>query len=396
MNVKYSEPFAEAQKADISVTMICPATVHQKILFCATDPGGAKNLAPVAALLEPQHTVTVICSKQTLGIFTKYGLSASVTDVIDIQTATATLMAHNPNALVVGTSAADRADSLLIQAARNVGLPSLAVLDEWYYYAARFSDSDGNFTHLPDTICCQDELARTEAIAEGIPSNLLHITGSPALAATFARLQALTQIEPATSSSTVPNIVFVSEQIVKAFGAAPGETGFVGPFIGYSERTVRNEIAHTLNDIGMNCRIFEKLHPNETEMTSPPFHGSHIEWVVLAADTSLIDTMRNADAIIGMRSIALLEAAMIGFRPASYQPERIGPNQCTAARLGLAKSLSNPSALKDWLMNAISGQKTRAANPEPPTFATPNAAQNVCDVIATLLITHAKEQRISD
>lgn len=364
--------------------MTDPSALLTTILFCASDPGGARNLAPVAAHLKDSFHIRVLCSAQTLGIFSGMNLAAGVTAVKDIEMARAVIDDIGPVALVVGTSSADRPEAMLTQAADAKGVASIAILDEWYYYAARFASRAGIFTHLPDVICCQDELARTEAVAEGLPPERLKITGSPALADIFARLQAMNDVNSLKTKPGIPTVIFVSEQIAKAFGEAHGEAGFVSSYIGYTEKNVRIDIADTLSDIDAPCRVLEKLHPNETGTTTPPACGPHVNWSVMASDVSLSDAMQSADVIIGMRSIVLLEAAIMGFRPASYQPGRIGPDQCTAARLGLAESLSTRSALKHWLKNAISRQIVREINPAAPPFATPDTIQNVCDVITSM------------
>lgn len=369
-----------------------PTAPYLTVLICATDPGGARNISPVAAHLKDTMNVHVLCSERTKDIFSALALAPEIVDIMDIDAAGRIIRNIGAAALVVGTSAPDRPEAMLTRAAQSMGLPTIAVLDEWYYYAARFANRDGNFTHLPDIICCQDELARNEALAEGLPLERLQITGSPALAETFARLHNGNSKKTALKDANVPTFIFVSEQIAKAFGETTGDIGFVGPFIGYTEKTVRNDIADVLSGLGTPCCVLEKLHPNETGTIAPPTHNQDVRWTVMDAEASLSEAMQSADAIIGMRSIALLEGAMMGFRPASYQPDRIGPDQCTAARLGLAASLSTQGALKDWLKSAISGQRAQAINPDAPTFATPDATRNVCNVITALIAHNLKNE----
>ncbi len=351
------------------------------LIFCATDPGGARNIAPVARLAAESFHLEIVCSPQTRGIFEHAELDAEATTLPDTNAARRFLESRAPASIIVGTSAADRPEALLTIAARELCIPSVAVLDEWYYYAARFADPGGTFTHLADMICCQDELAKSEAMAEGIPADHLRITGSPALADVYRDIQSHRTTAPPTDPTSSPQIVFISEQIAKAFGEAPGERGFVGPFIGYTETTVRNELATALPDIGTPVQVFEKLHPNETDIATPPDHGPAMTWRILEREVGLRDAMSHADAVIGMRSIGLLDAALMGFRPACYQPGRIGSDHCTAARLGLADSIDSPDDLKDWLKNAIAGQRSANEEADVPAFATPDAAANIYEVV---------------
>lgn len=362
------------------------------ILFCATDPGGAKNIAPVTSKLSVQCNVLALCSIRTHRFFDEVSVPVEVTEVSSVNAAKHMISEINPDIVVLGTAVADRPEALLTQAAISLGIPTVAILDEWYLYALRFQNKDGKFTHLPTAICCQDELAYNEAIAEGIPVELLKVTGSPALSLMFEHICENTQKGGVTEGTKIPSLLFISEQMAAGFGSAPGESGFVGDFMGYTELDVRNDIAGCLTKLGSRCRVFEKLHPNEFELIDTPERGTNVDWTVLPADASLSDSIQAATAVIGMRSIALLEAAMMGLRPASYQPRRIGADQCTAARLGLADSLSTQAALEQWLKRMLFGEKSFSSQSNRPPFATPEAIDNVCAVIQTIIGAHAPQK----
>ena len=365
-----------------------PSPSKNTILFCATDPGGANNVGPVAAELRDQFSTLVLCSARTQKLFDDLSVSAEVAEISDYNAACRILTEIQPDIIVLGTSVPDRPEALLTQAANALGVPTIAILDEWYLYALRFQSKDGRFTHLPTAICCQDELARNEAIAEGIPDHLLKITGSPALSLMFDQIRENRQLTRNTLVSSTPTLLFISEQMAAAFGSAPGESGFVGNFMGYTELEVRNDIADILTQLGQPCQVFEKLHPNEFELIAPPERGTNVDWRIMLAGASLSDAIQGATAVIGMRSIALLEAAMMENRPASYQPGRLGKDQCTAVRLGLADRLSTKDALKEWMEYTLFCNTPSPSQIDRPLFATTEAITNVCAIVETELYQH--------
>jgi hypothetical protein len=83
-------------------------------------------------------------------------------------------------------------------------------------------------------------------------------------------------------------------------------------------------------------------------------------------------------AVIGMRSMALLEAALLGVPAVSYQPGLLGPNLCTAARLGAVPLLSDEASLASWCSNHLHARRTVLhAQCAQYTFAPADSAERV-------------------
>ena len=83
--------------------------------------------------------------------------------------------------------------------------------------------------------------------------------------------------------------------------------------------------------------------------------------------------------MIGMRSIALLEAFLIGLPSISYQPGLIGINRCTAVKKGLIECVVSQDGLHRWLANNIAGKsKKRIVRPK---FACKEAPKSVFQAV---------------
>ena len=87
----------------------------------------------------------------------------------------------------------------------------------------------------------------------------------------------------------------------------------------------------------------------------------------------------HADAVVGMRSMALLEAALMGHRPLAFQPNLRGIDTCTASRLGLADRASRVGELAAWL----AAPHERGPALRPP-FADAGASEKVLNIVLGL------------
>jgi hypothetical protein len=109
--------------------------------------------------------------------------------------------------------------------------------------------------------------------------------------------------------------------------------------------------------------------------------NQHLFWEQVR-EGDLWKLLLQGDAIVGMRSMALLEAGLLGCRVASYQPNLTGENNCAAVRYGLATQLETPHELKEWLENSLSAE-TRCV---VPTADLPFIRANAADLVANLAL----------
>lgn len=360
------------------------------ILFCASDAGGAKELLPVALEARRRGDVFMILASETTKHFcTEYGLDAVVRKLLSVEEAREFLRSYDITVLVAGTTGTLSNERLLTQAAVRIGMPSIVVLDEWYGYAQRFSEN-GEPVYLPTMICVQDELSKKRAVEEGIPESILHITGSPALALLAKQAEQFAHTPPQVPSSVDalggnPSILFLSERVAYAYGSALGESGVIGSFLGYDEEQVRRDMAKALLMYDKPVCVLEKLHPAELSKSSPANLAEHIEWRIIPNTDPVVPLLWHCDHIVGMTSKALLEAAVLGRKPLSYQPNALNDPamMCTAVALGAANALLNPNNLHAVLKQEL--ERGRSNNtPMHLTCSDPSSALNVFLAVESL------------
>ena len=357
---------------------------NNKILLCASDAGGIKNIASLISRLQDKKYLPILVTNiDHLGIFSKLGVEILSSEHINSEYAVEELIKKiQPIAIMCGTSRYICADRFMIAAANRLCIKSFVVLDEWYGYAIRFTNEKGELAYLPSVICCQDEQAKMEAKAEGIPAQILKVTGNPALSYLTKMAKQFFQKKPDVLSFLKPYqkfffVTFLSETYAVDFGEAQGEVGRFGSHLGYTEKTVCEDIISVLENSEHKIVLIEKLHP---ETVGKDFiksnHRNIVRFTVKHID--LWRLLLLSDLVIGMRSMALLESCILGRPTVSYQPGRIGDQRCSAVRLGLISCLSTRSDLEKWCKNE-SEKINRKRNEVRPLKVYPFAREDSID-----------------
>lgn len=355
------------------------------LLFCATEAGGAQNVARVANA--SGHVPHCIVSPVTRPIFLSAGIPETALATVG-ETGEEIAVTMRPRGIVCGTCRPDGFERRLIRQARRRGIPSVAVLDEWYDYRLRFADATGALSELPDMVCCQDIRAQAEAEAEGLPSDCLTITGSPYFAFLVDLRQRYRSSPPPRPAAwptpgDAVTVLFLSETHAADYGAAPGEAGPLGPYLGYTEDSVARDLLAVLESCGRLATLVERRHPSDLRPVPP--RGQAVTAHIRAPAGNLWPQIWHADIVVGMRSIALLEARLLGRPTASYQPGAIGPEKCTAVRLGLIERLETEAALADWLSRLLATSGPVQDDIADPPFSNRDAATTILARTAELI-----------
>ena len=353
-----------------------------KILTCASDPGGARNIGPV--LLEAVKAnieIVVWSSKKTKNIFLDCGIKSSNIQQYNNKKIKEKLLKENPDVILCGATrfGYKLPELYIIDLAKINNIPCSVVLDEWFYYAKRFWNTKKELKHLPDIIFCQDRLAYIESQDEGIPEHLLKITGSPAYSDIFFNKKKLFLKKSNKSNKGTTNILFISEAHSETYGNALGENGPHGKFQGYTEIIVRNILGKVIRSIGKKVIINEKLHPNQKLKKIKPINLiAGCKWNICKSNSNLDRLLFESDIVIGMRSAVLMEAWLLGKIVISFQPNLLTENKCTISRRGFIKHIESEIDFYKELKKYIG--KRHEVNKQQniaPQFCNINASKNI-------------------
>lgn len=299
----------------------------KKIVFLAHDPGGYDALYTVVQRMQQE---SVPLEFYCLGPAAKLNPSNAASELRVMQTIQSMRLEKKLSGLVTGTSWGNKPELKAITACKEARIPTISVLDYWSNYQVRFKDDLGKFIY-PDTYIVMDELAAQEARQEGVPSNILKVLGHPGLD------KYILQRRNTTFSGNKKKLLFLSQPLSALYGQE----------LGYTEQQALEDCIRAVqgNDDYSLC---VKFHPKD----DANWQQSYAD---ISVDGALLDIMTQYDLIIGMNTIGLLNAVLMGIPAISYQPSLEKPDLCITNKLGFTRLIKSYQEL-EFLLNTPIGE----------------------------------------
>lgn len=300
------------------------------VFALAGDPGGAAAIAPVLKKMQqlPDYRLTAFSYKQATQVFTGAGIASTHLSEKTTEECFKGLIRQNEsNVVLLGTSVNGvDLEKKCTLAARQAAIPSLAVLDFWSNYRARFGLVSNEQSAVPDRIAVMDERAVKEMCELGFSMDGLVITGQPA----FDKLAEWTGDKVRETKRRIRTnlkchkreklILFASQPLADFYGTDPKSIDHIG----YTEHSVFNLLTNYLPK--RDVTLIVKTHPREKEGAWCVKANTAQHFLTNPLNYSTLHFCVAADLIVGMNSVVLLEAAMIGCRILSLQPGLNGKN----------------------------------------------------------------------
>lgn len=325
----------------------------KRILITACDAGSGNFFLPLLESLSGNYLL--LAEGVALDLFKKKGVDCASFDSAGnhgIRRKIEPYFNPAPELVLCGTSWGEfTVDKIAILEARKRGIPSISVVEHWSMYRERFckyinGNPAGEPAYYSDTIWVNDEYARQEAHRSGIPFAKLEIAGQTFLE---QKLQQLKLIENNPKSNMAKDkIVFLSERIRDDFE--------IGSSLdrGYDEYEALELL---LKSISLNEGLLIKLHPQEP----PDKYQRYLELdprIEVLSTCDLNELFLGARKIVGMESMALLEAALIRADVISFTPRADG-KKFIGNRLGATLHASEVGRLKECLRSDQKAQNLK-------------------------------------
>ena len=326
-----------------------------ELLCVATNLGGVNNVIPICErALESGHSLSVVASELTSDRFRSSGLEPMQLFSPEVQPDGCNIELNRYDAFILGTTRFTGPENFFMLAGAEKQIPVIVVMDERYRFLDRFRLMNGSYC-FPNALCVMDSYSRNLAIEEGVPENIVHMTGSPAIESLGRKCVAsgeeVTGDWPESSNGSF-RILFVSESHYEDYGDAPERSGRHGAYLGYTELDVREDLFTVLQELSGRFDVVEKLHP-DSRLVPEPFADPICRWTVIKNDIPLHRLITAADLVVGMRSFVLLEAVVMGARVISYQPNLKGRNDCAAVNMGFVTHVGQQSKLRGLIGEAV-------------------------------------------
>lgn len=349
--------------------------MSRNILLFSRDPGGANVIIPVArALRQKGYHVLLYGKDLALDRYRAEGLIG-----VDILTAVKEIESDNiknflwetgADLVITGTSANDFTEKYLWQAARELCIPSLAVLDQWLNYGIRFSRyglrelnqylQEREHPYLPTLILVMDHTACSDIVNEGVDSSLVRVVGHPYL----ETLSHKKDIDSAVVAEFRQYLGAGKDEFLITFAPEPislvyNENDDSQHYWGYTERTILKELLIALSQL-MNrndktVRLVIRPHPQERPDNFDDIVEPYRGLIPIQFDSSLgsLETILASDLVVGMSSMFLLEAAAMGKTIASVLIGLCRENPFILARSGALASILDRDSLFSFLYKTM-------------------------------------------
>ncbi|MDP3396775.1 MAG: CDP-glycerol glycerophosphotransferase family protein [Methanoregula sp.] len=338
------------------------------VVSIAGDPGGAQALAPVISLLakEKKYILLPLAYREACRIMHEKGLKPQcLEETTTVSDAEEILRRESVDLLLTATSNNPAClEKKFIAAARDLHIPSVAVIDFWSNYVQRFGDMQGNLVYLTDRIAVMDELACESMIAEGFPLDRIVVTGQPAFDALLERSNRSTDEEKTRIRHmlAIPDdsifVLFVSQPFTMIYGedcTKPHHPGF-------TEKTVLPKLVNALEQIYQKRKqpitLVIRPHPRERPEDYRKFKSQKIG-ILVTSEGDAHDIVQAADLVTGMNTELLVEACYLGCLVASLQPGLAVQDPLPTNRLGLSRAVYSIEEIKPILEELLFDEKSK-------------------------------------
>jgi len=362
-----------------------------RALVFIEDPGAANFILPVLPLLSARG---VDVQLRTSGVASDYITQRVGTTHRPPETGAEELVAQlRPDVVVIGTS--ENEDTLglpLVSAARRRKIPTIGAVDILANADQRFRGRGARpLSYAPDVILTADAATRSAFISFGHDPAKVIVTGHPHYDEVRERARRLdAEGRAAVRRRCVPDapldrsvLVFVAEV---STGLNPAQYRVSSDYTlrGGGRRSLRTEIVlEELLDAlsAMQIKPYKvlRLHPKNTRAEFAEF----LPQFDAVSDAGLpLDLIYAADAVVGMSSMLLYEAALIG-RPTLAILPRAAEKEWLPAGADGVVPVATSRANVHRMVREILTQGSSTSKPPPSTAAAELAAQAVLAVISS-------------
>lgn len=326
-----------------------------KFFFFAHDPGGGQAVAVVAGhlLRENSCQLDVFAAGPSIDLYRRLGMNFKILDGGFSQALTASA----PDVVLTATSLSAVHDRALIREAQNLGIPVMAIIDYWSNYRLRFTSPDGPV--YPDVISSIDTLMTEEMIADGIPVERIVETGQPVFddLVRVGSPQGLERRARARRSWQVTEdefvILYASQPVAGYYGSSQKDT----KYLGFTEFDVTKILLNCLNDLANSDRslhLIMRPHPKEERSYYETLtERSGFFSVTMDSVENAYESVHGADVVVGISSILLIEAAVMGRVAISVQPNLIGLDQLKSNIVGLTRAAYSEAEIRSFLARSV-------------------------------------------
>jgi hypothetical protein len=341
------------------------------ILIFVEDPGAANYVAQLPSALTNRGWLAKILAD---GHAKQHLLQLGVRPdfVQHPVTAHQIITSLRPRVLMIGT--AQNPDTLglaLVAEAHSMGIESIGLVDALMNADYRFKgQSDKPLSHAPDWLLVADESTKTAYTALGFPAERVVVCGHPHYDYVRAvRIKLESEGQDTVRQRVLPKVpkgrkvvVFAAECSSRLYPLQSWQLGdytLVGRGNGRGRtEVVLEEFLDAIKLIKPRPYVILRLHPKDvledyTEYTD--------EFDLISNGGSPFELLYAADLIVGLTSMLILEAALLGKRTLSIVPRAMEMDWLQTVRAGITQCVTSREQVRVVLFDLLckSSHKSR-------------------------------------
>ncbi|MDP2755348.1 MAG: hypothetical protein Q8P40_13305, partial [Nitrospirota bacterium] len=273
--------------------------VKNKILFTAQDPGGFNALCPVIKkIMKGCMDVKVCLANESRDIAKRNKINYLDCTNISDRKLEKLINEFRPDIAVVATSDGLSVEKKITAWAKSKNIKTISIIDFWSNYKMRFSNpGTHDLAYMPNAICIIDKYMKKEMLEQGFEESQLYITGNPFF-----------DLFKTRRSAQAKYILFASQP----FSEIEYETNKAvnSPF--FNEVDIFADYVKILKGLKVKQPIFIALHPRCKKRDKYNKIIAKSELNISVAKDGTEDLINGAELVIGINTMVLFQAAMIG------------------------------------------------------------------------------------
>ncbi len=254
---------------------------------------------------------------------------------------------YQPNLVVVATSDGLSIEKRITKISYQKKIPIISIIDFWSNYKKRYSTPNTkDLAYLPNKVCVIDDFMKAGAIRDGINSKIIEITGNPF----FDTLQKVKTIEG-------DEIIFISQPFSEVYSK---KDKIINKISLFNEVVIFKDYIEVLNQLKIKNPIVVSLHPRCKNKNKYNQFIKKSELNIKLSKEPIEKLVKNAKLVVGINSMVLFQASLIGKKVVSYQPGIIKKQDSLISNyLGLSYVAYSYSQLKKQLKKVLKNSKIK-------------------------------------
>ena len=365
------------------------------LLIFVEDPGAANFVAGLpGALAEKGWRTTLLTGGFAEGYLRERRVSVQAFP--HDATVRAVLERVDPRLVLLAPSDdVDTKSYELIAQARWAGIESVGIVDFWGTPDMRYrGPGDTPLSYAPDWLLLPDEQAKKTFVGFGYPEERTTVSGHPHFdyvrsnAARLARedRQALRQRLFPAADRTENVVVFLAEpltgRLTPLFQRSPDFTLFGRGQSSDRTKIVLEEFLDAATLASPRPHLVLRLHPKTPHEELCSYFS---EFDQISRDGPAISVVHAADRVVGMTSIVLLEAAIVGRPTFSIIPRQMEKDWMPSIRMGITQCATTREQVRTTFVDWLNEEVPEAPEVDREGLFAPGSLGRASDFIHALL-----------